>query len=412
MRVAPGRTIHWPAVGLAVQLIASETDPNRFPARTAVRYTLFAIAALLPIGVVLLRSTSLPHLMRRGPLAWLAAYLAWTVVATVWSIDPAHAMQPALWTVSLGLYAAWYVAHFGWESFRRVMAVAFIVFLAVGWVAPESMVGTRLQGLTFGPTNLGLHGGLAVVFGASLPRRTRRDRTIALAAVALGLSAVVASSTRTVAIGLLLVAAHALVRRHGRSGTLVVIAGFVALALTFAAAADGGLIIVSQTPDGTDFVEERNGALVLSHTPGSEEYTTATGRDQVWRESIRVILQRPIFGWGTGSAERVFEEAAAQGRLHWAAYTTHNSVLGIILAQGMIGLALMLAAAASYWVRARRAPDLARTSLLVLLIIDGFSETLFETGRSGIIIVAAAFASVVTSAVRREHEERALVQAK
>jgi O-antigen ligase len=400
MRLGRGR---WPAIGLALQVLASEFEPSVFgqgsSTASAVRYLLLLVGAIAPMVLVVLRSSILPEVLRRAPVNYLCAFLAWFTIAAVWSIDPAHALPPALWMTSVALYAVWFVSTSGWYQFRLTVGVALAAFV-IGCAAYQLVVpgDGRLKGVSGGPTNLGLLSGLLVILSLSMPSTSIRIRRLRLVGTAVGVYGVFATSTRTVAIGLLIVGTYLLARRMGRSAALVVAIAGLAFVVAFTSAAGTGIVIVAHTPDGTDFVDSRNGVVNLSHTPGASEYTTATGRTQVWAAGWTELQKRPIFGWGTGSSERLFNELAAQGRLEWLALGAHNAALGILLAQGAIGLALFFAAGVSYVRVARRVPDLTRSALLVLLVIDGLSESIFDTGRISMIILAGAFAATANRA--------------
>lgn len=402
------RAFPWAAIGLGLQVFASEVEPGSFANSGIIRYSLLAVGALLPLACIVARSAVLPEVMRRGPLAWLTAFLTWVLLSSVWSVDPGHALQPALWTISVTLCSAWYVSVHGWRSFRRVTAATLTLLLAACFLFQlANAPGERLRGFSYAPTNVGFLAGIATILGASIVRAHGRDRWIGASAIAVGLAAIVASSTRTVAIGLLLVSAVVLMRRLGRSGALPasLVLGFAVAA--FIVAATGDLVVVTQTPDGTDFSKTSGGVLVLSHSPGNSEYTTGTGRTEVWAETLPLIRQRPIFGWGTGSPERVYREMAASGRLRWQAFNAHDGALGIALTQGLVGLGLFVAACVAYLRVSRRSRDATRSSLLLLLFVSSIGEALLDTGHVGYILIGACFAAAVNDAAHAGRRDRA-----
>ena len=395
----------WPAIGLALQLMGGEFQPRVLhlseSGTTVARYAVLLLGAIVPLGVVVTRSTLLPAVLRRPPLNWLAAYLAWVCVATVWSIDPTHALQPAAWIVSVCLYTTWFVSSEGWRAFERTVAFTAVVYIGVGIVA-ETINGLgngRLQGLMLSATTMGRLGGIVTIIGASIWSRGRADRALGAVTILFGLYAIYASSTRTAALALLVIGAWAFVRRTGRSGALVITILTMSLVLAFAFAADSGIIIISRTPDGTDFVQQRNGILVLEHTPGGNEYTTGTGRTSVWNAAWHAIKQRPVFGWGTGSSDRLFQELAAEGRLNWIAVTAHNTPLQILVENGAIGLGLFLGTVMAYRRASKAAPSTVRTSLMLFLVIDGVGESLLDIGRVPLLVLAAMFAEAANDAI-------------
>jgi len=67
--------------------------------------------------------------------------------------------------------------------------------------------------------------------------------------------------------------------------------------------------------------------------------TLASGRIAAWEGALRLVLRRPLLGYGFGTEERVFVD-------RWYAYQSarpENSAIGLLLQLGVAGLALMLA---------------------------------------------------------------------
>ena len=399
------RRDRWPAIGLALQLMGGEFQPRVLHANesgtTAARYAVLLLGAIVPLGVVVVRSTMLHVVLRRPPLNWLAAYLSWVCLAVVWSIDPTHALQPAAWIVSVSLYTIWFVSRQGWRAFEETFAVTASAYIGVG-VLVEAINGLgngRLQGLMLAATAMGRLGGILCIIGTSIWNRGHGQRALGAISILFGLYAIYASSTRIAAFALLVIGAWAFLRRAGRSGVLVLTVVIVSVAFAFAFAADSGIVIVTRTPDGTDFVQQRNGILVLEHTPGGSEYTTGTGRTSVWNAAWHEIEQRPVFGWGTGSSDRLFQELAAEGRLNWIAVTAHNTPLQILVEYGAIGFGLFLGAIWAYRRASRTTPSTVRTALVIFLVIDGVGESLLDIGRVPLLVVAAVFAAAANDAV-------------
>ena len=214
----------WPAVGLGLQVMGGEFQPRILhlneTGTSVARYLVLFAAALLPLTVAVVRSRTLLTTLRRPPLTWWCVYLSWICIATVWSIDPTHALQPALWIVSVSLYTSWYVSTAGWEAFELTVARSGVAFIVVGAIVePIGGLGNgRLQGLMLAPTTMGRLGAVVGIIGVSVWSRGRAHRLLGAVAVITGLYAILASSTRTAAVALLVIGGWAFVRRTGRTG--------------------------------------------------------------------------------------------------------------------------------------------------------------------------------------------------
>jgi O-antigen ligase len=90
------------------------------------------------------------------------------------------------------------------------------------------------------------------------------------------------------------------------------------------------------------------------------------------------MLANPIAGRGTGSLERVYDEAFAEGDVAWRAFNAHNLPLNIGVAHGMVGLALFTTGVVAYVMAAFRRPVLARDSLVMVIVISGITEGVLE----------------------------------
>ncbi|MEY3182645.1 MAG: hypothetical protein RLZ35_630 [Pseudomonadota bacterium] len=68
-------------------------------------------------------------------------------------------------------------------------------------------------------------------------------------------------------------------------------------------------------------------------------------RLSIWKESLKMLIQRPWFGWGTGSFQQLVAEAnkAQEGLVDPAvARNPHNQYLNIAIQQGLLGLGACL----------------------------------------------------------------------
>ena len=122
--------------------------------------------------------------------------------------------------------------------------------------------------------------------------------------------------------------------------------------------------------DGTNKLMREASAFLhgnLSDRAGS-------GRGIVWKMTIKIIRERPVFGGGPGSFPSLFmpyqaERHAATGATNWIDFP-HNDFLSVAACTGLVGLALYLLFLAALAVRCIRA---AYRSPVMLIFLGGMA---------------------------------------
>lgn len=159
-----------------------------------------------------------------------------------------------------------------------------------------------------------------------------------------------------------LLIANTVVVSGARSGYLVLLVCAAAFAWARAWRGKGGLaaklgttcaalLVVTAAMVASPHARERV-AEAVQETLHYDSTTTITSmgiRQVFWRNTLGLIAQRPVFGWGTASFERVYGDAV-QGRPGIAGTRTgdpHNQYLKITAEQGLVGLLVFLAFLAS-----------------------------------------------------------------
>ena len=105
------------------------------------------------------------------------------------------------------------------------------------------------------------------------------------------------------------------------------------------------------------------------------ELTSATGRDAIWAETVSLIQQRPVLGYGAATSKSLLAEYS---------HYTHNMFLNVSLSAGVFaGALLVLQVFYGLW-RAIVRPAIVADSLLVCLFLSGLAENVaFEFIASG-----------------------------
>jgi O-antigen ligase len=89
--------------------------------------------------------------------------------------------------------------------------------------------------------------------------------------------------------------------------------------------------------------------------PNSAGESSASARMRFYRGSLVVIARHPIFGTGTGSFDRVYNDQAAVEN-HALTKNPHNEYLMIGVQTGVVGVAALLALLGALWFHAARLP--------------------------------------------------------
>jgi O-antigen ligase len=376
----------WPAVwALAGLAFVSEfnTDVAEPIWNKLVKWAVLAVVVTAPLVVFVARSAVLPEVLTRTPLCWIALWMAWTVAAAAWSAASVNGagMLVMVGIVSCWMLPIWFVSVHGWDRCVQVLACGGAVFLLLGFVyavlgdPAVAWDGARLSGISWSPTHLGRIGALTVVFGALMLTAARMwTARLAVCCIAVGLAAAMASGTRTTLLGLAVVGVVVLWRMRRRSSAVVLLSAILAAAITSA-------------------------TFGVSTFDVGREIAGATGRFEIWSETFGLVMQAPVTGFGTASGEVMFDEIARRGDLAWRAFTAHNTLLHVLLTQGMVGLGLLLAAAAGYIVAALKAPNPGRDGVVILLLINSATEALVEQPSLSIVALAAAFTAAANDAV-------------
>lgn len=119
------------------------------------------------------------------------------------------------------------------------------------------------------------------------------------------------------------------------------------------------------------------------------ELKSLTGRIDLWRASLDLILERPVLGWGYVSGSRV---ALIEAFTRWPAVDAHNALLQIVLTLGVVGACILMAL---LWTSSRTLlcllsrhwgsreevalVSLKLGALLILLVVQGIFEGGFSS---------------------------------
>ncbi|MGN6546293.1 MAG: O-antigen ligase family protein [Aureliella sp.] len=253
----------------------------------------------------------------------------------------------------------------GGVSLFIVGALLLYVFMPAYGVYPEEfgdgIVVERLSGMSQ-PNHTGRAAMLGLILAAYFFRLPSAPRRLCLVLAAMFVVAGILAMSRTA----LLAAAICLVILNL---DLVLTRAGIALASLAGVGALGGLFVLAAA--GRDEMITQKVLGALTKTGEVEEFTSLTGRSEIWRRTTELIQQRPLQGWGLGAAKIVLVDHLQ---------STHNILLHPTLAAGIGAGLLTLGLLVWNLINVFTCPQLIIRALSAFLLISGLSEdTIYET---------------------------------
>jgi len=415
----------------AVSLASSSVGELILVGRPA-RWVMLAVLGAVSVAAALLVARRrLPLLAYALPFGLLA--LAYD--STGWSVDPSlTARRTTAFAALIVAGAALASLAAARPEVERAVLVGILLgatALALGGLAvlafahgdavqaADTQSPARYQGLGGNPNTAAMLLALGVPLALWLTLQGGRVAVRALAGATLALLAgsVVASASRGALIAapvgsLVLVGATTRGRRR--------------LVLAAATAAAFGLgVWITQLPKAlpepaqrasastpTSPAVERNAerALPLSQEIGRENGAHpsirrrlfgSSGRSQAWAGALHTWERRPVTGYGFGTEERAFVDRY----YFFNAGLPENSYIGTLLQLGLVGLALLVAAASWALTRFRLSPPAAAV-LAAGLVLAVTQSYLFAVGNDATIPVWLAWFMLAAAAARRARAPR------
>lgn len=388
MRASRGRpdVVVWSAL-IAAQVMLSEfkfellvDEGGRFD---SVRRLVQALVFFLPIVLLAVRSAALERLSMQRPQRAAVIWMGWGFLSVFWSVVPSETLIVMTSVLGLWTSASWYVWNFGFGQFARVYVASTSVFMFAGLLydltlVPELGLLRRFEGVSLYATNLGRMAMVTALISLVLLLEYGWGGLSCLASLAISITTLVTSGTRTAlgvfVVGLLLFAYRRLgVVRALSIAAVLLVSGFVASLLT---------------QDTVEFV---------SRAEGGEEITSLHGRTDIWDAALSAISERPVLGAGVGTTPELFALANSRGELVILAGHAHNLLLGQLMTMGIVGLGLFLAMIGSYFgVRSSQSQGLPPTPslvpiILISMLLAGVTEAIFNRPTALFLVLGALY---------------------
>jgi O-antigen ligase len=380
---------------VSAQLLRRWRDPAAWVATTDVFFILvavslpwstslvaiFAVAALITMAPFFDAKTFLEMLKR--PVSFLPVALFLLAAAgTLWSDAPwgerFYSVGPAakLLMVPVLFY------HFERTARGLQVFVAFLVscvlLMAMSWLVafdphlalkPGAGYGVPVKNYIDQSQEFALCAVVLAYPVISLLRAGRPVAALLLSAIILGflvnMAFVVVSRTALVTIPAML-AVFAFLHLRWKTSVIIFCAALALSALAFAASPKLRWTIETFSRDYALYKEENR--------------ATSMGlRLEYWQKSLRFIANAPMLGHGTGSTQRLFEQAAV-GRVGAAADVVrnpHNQTLNVAIQWGVLGIILLYAMWSSHLWLFRSDGLMAWIGLMV--VVQNFFTSLFNS---------------------------------
>ena len=340
-------------LGISAGLVLAGSSASPLLVEQAFYLRFAGYAALASAAAISVR----PRLRANIPIPILLLVVA-AVGSVVWSANMALSFQRSAGLALLIIAALVSGAHWTSRSAARtdcsVLVIASVSILLFGlvarltgstWVFDVSAAGiVRYRGALENPNTIGLLAAPTVPLALGLfSSGCSTRRRWWLVVVAIILISVALSESRG---GLVAVAA-------GLAGFTMCLAGSVRFKVTAGAAAlllvviSTWSILPASRPAGVQSLVERFQGEEQTSKGGS-------GRVEAWKLAVETWDDRPIGGWGFGTAEEVFGPRALAIEEVFQGANPHNAYLHVLIEVGIVAPLLLLAIAVTSCARAWR----------------------------------------------------------
>jgi len=383
-------------------LIDVEADNQSvgFGGQALVKVMLLALGGLYG-GIGVLTDVRVRRLLSSFPMMWMSLLLFFFFVSVPTSVTVVTSLASTISIACVLLLTATALVQLGVKNVLNTVFYATAAYVFGSWVAylfvPEigvflepttdGRVVPRMGGLSH-PNTLGQVSGLTLVLALLLYRDEKKFSWVRAVVILAAAAALVGSLSRTslmasvIAI-LSVFRLHIFQRRYAMMG---IVCGMIGLV---------GLMFASMFMDIESKVGEKLG--VLSKSGDAAELTSATGRTEIWGETISLVASRPAVGYGAATSKELLKDYS----LH-----THNLVLNVALSTGVLGglvcLLMCLGRLLNLFVAHHPIAD----SLVVFVLVNGLFENVIFSILCGLPTIVWIIALALPTLDKIENEEK------
>lgn len=328
--------------------------------------------------VVVFATTSVWGGARLEPRSWpFVLLIAWTVWAAAGSAVGGLATAALAGQMATLVLAAAIIARSGGpRSVARTLISAAVLALGahlvvMGLTDLEWRNDGRLQLAALEPNELARVALVAAIAGLWTSSRQRRRLDIVAVAVAVvAIGAMAATGSRTAA---------------GAFVLSCVLLSFSAPNRRLSAAGVGAALLLGGLLTSVGSIDLPGVTTAIER--GEEGTQTLSGRERMWPQILDASTDKPILGIGVGQDRTFMQNEINVG---WEPQHTHNLALHLSLTTGFVGLAILLTSILGAVARAVQQRAILPATLLLALLVDGFSEPVMRVASFGWFALCAA----------------------
>lgn len=381
-------TTVWHAFGVCglfaaatLNLISLNADKSTVELDAQVIVKLLAVAAAGLYGMLgFLTDHRVREIAFSFPVNCFMAIIGLYFLVSPFGLSPGTSLVSSISILAVFLMTLTALVNLGQDKTIRIIFLSTSTFILGSWVAyvlfPEigvfaepvgdGEIKMRMGGLAH-PNTLGQCAAFCILTGTYIYYSSKQRSRLILTMILCAVLALLFSLSRSSILATVLALAVGY-RTSLFKGRRVVHAAalFVSLAIVAIMAAS------TQYEFGTLLNEK---AQQLSKSGDSEEIFSATGRGEIWAETIRLIKEKPVFGYGPATSKYLLED--------YSLYT-HNFFLNIGLSCGVGGIILALlmtlARVRKLFLRSNPVAD----GLVAFILINGIFENVIFGNISGL----------------------------
>lgn len=381
-------TTVWQAFGICVlfatatlNLISLSAEKSTVELDAQVIVKLMAVAAAGLYGSLgFLTDPRVRSVASSFPANCLVGIVGLYFCASLFGISPGTSLVSSISILAIFLMTLTAMINLGQLTCIRIVFVSASTFLVGSWLAyllmPESGIlaepigdgeyQIRMRGLAH-PNTLGQFSGICILTGTFLYFTAKRNSRFVLLMISCSIVALLFSLSRSSMLATV-VAVLVGYRQQLFTGRKFVRRATIMLSFSIIA-----IMVASTQFEFETLLNEK--IHLLAKSGDADEIFSATGRGEIWAETIRLIKERPILGYGPTSSKFLLEDYS---------FYTHNMFLNIGLSCGVGGVILAIVMAFGrvglLFTQANPIAD----ALVIFVLLNGVFENVIFANISGL----------------------------
>ncbi len=380
--------------------VESNNDAVGFGGQALVKVMFLALGGLYG-GIGVVTDIRVRRLLFAFPMMWMSLLLFFFCIAIPSSITVFTSLASTMSIACVLFMTATSLVQLGVKNVLNTVFYAAAFYVIASWAAYLIVpsVGVFLEATTDGqfvprmgglahPNVLGQMSGFTLVLSLVLYHDEKKISWLRAFIIIAAIGALVGSLSRTsllatvFAVGIYF-RSHIFQRRYVMFS---IVCGFVGLC---------SLMVATMLIDIETMVGSKLG--LLSKSGDASELTSATGRTEIWGETILLVAKKPALGYGAATSKVLLKEYS----LH-----THNLVLNVALSTGVLGGLCALWMCIERMFKLFRVRHPIADPLVVFVLFNGLFENVIFSILCGLptIIWIIALALPTIDAIKHQEE--------